>query len=169
MGKWKSSLEVAANAAILGVCMLIGVIGVNKFLLHDSRNAIAMLKQGSHLELAGVNWSHANRTLVLALSTRCHYCNESADFYRRLAPAAAAAGVPVVAIFPQPTDEARAHWASQDLPLTGVDFVQIPAGHLPIPGTPTLIVVDHKGVVLRAWAGKQPASGEADIFHAIQQ
>jgi hypothetical protein len=75
----------------------------------------------------------------------------------------------VVAVFPQSIDEARAHWVSQNLPLTGVDFSQVSAGGLPVSGTPTLILVDRKGVVLRAWAGKQPASGEAEIIHAVQQ
>jgi hypothetical protein len=169
MIKWKSGLDVAANVAIVCVCILIGVIGVKKFLLNDPHNAADMPRKGSQIELGSVNWGRAERTLVLALSTHCHFCNESADFYRRLAPAAAAAGVPVVAVFPQSIDEARAHWVSQNLPLTGVDFSQVSAGGLPVSGTPTLILVDRKGVVLRAWAGKQPASGEAEIIHAVQQ
>jgi hypothetical protein len=169
MIKWKSGLDVAANVAILCVCILIGVIGVKKFLLSDPRNVVDMPKKGSQIELDGVSWGRADRTLVLALSTRCRYCNDSADFYRRLAPVAAAAGVPVVAVFPQSIDEARAQWASQNLPLTGVDFTQVSGGGLPVSGTPTLILVDRKGVVLRAWAGKQPASGEAEIIHAVQQ
>lgn len=171
--KWKNGLDVAANVAILCVCILIGVIGVKKFLLSDAhadaRSAADMLRQGSHVELASVNWNRADRTLVLALSTKCHFCDDSADFYRRLAPAAAAAGVPVVAVFPQSVDEARVHWTSQNLPLSGVDFAQSSAGKLPIPGTPTLLLVDRKGVVLRAWTGKQPSPGEAEIIHAVQQ
>jgi hypothetical protein len=169
MIKWKNGLDVAANVAILCVCILIGVICVKKFLLSDPLNAVEMPRKGTRIELGGVSWGRADRTLVLALSTRCRYCNESADFYRRLAPVAAAAGVPVVAVFPQSIDEARAQWASQNLPLIGVDFTQTPTRGLPIPGTPTLILVDRKGVILRAWAGKQPASGEAEIIHAVQQ
>ena len=169
MIKWKSGLDVAANVAILCVCILIGVIGVKKYLLNDPHNSVDVPRKGSQIELSGVNWGRAERTLVLALSTHCHFCNDSSDFYRRLAPAATAAGVPVVAVFPQSTDEARAHWTSQNLPLTGVVFSQIPAGGLPVSGTPTLILVDSKGVVLRAWTGKQPASGEAEIIHAVQQ
>jgi len=169
MIKWKSGLDVAANVAILCVCILIGVIGVKKFLLSDPHSANDMPKRGSQIELSGVNWGRTERTLVLVLSTHCHFCNDSIDFYRRLTPAAAAAKVPVVAVFPQSVDEARAYWSNQNLPLTGVDFSKVPAEGLPISGTPTLILVDRKGVVLRAWAGKQPASGEAEIIHAVQQ
>lgn len=167
--KWKSGLDVAANVAILGVCILIGVIGVKKFLLDDPHAAAHLLRKGSRIELPGVDWGRADRTLVLALSTQCHFCDDSSEFYRRLAPEAAAAGVPLVAVFPQSTDEARTHWMSQSLPLTGVEFIQAPAGRLPISGTPTAVLLDRKGVVLRAWTGKQPASGEAEIIHAVQQ
>lgn len=169
MSKWKNGLDIAVNVAILGVCILIGIIGVKKFLLNDAHAAIQIPQKGLKIELAGVNWSRADRTLVLALNTQCHYCNDSADFYRRLAPAAASAGVPVVAVFPQSSDEARAHWSGQDLPLTGVEFIQAPPGRLPVSGTPTLLMVDRKGVILRAWTGKQPASGEAEILHSVQQ
>lgn len=168
MTKWKNGLDVASNVAILCVCILIGIIGVKKFLLTDSHAAVMMPPKGARIELDRINWGRADHTLVLALSTHCHFCNESADFYRRLAPVAAAAKVPLVAVFPQPVDEARAHWISENLPLTGVDFIQSAAGSLPISGTPTLILVDRNGVVLRAWAGKQPTSGEAEIIHAVQ-
>ena len=169
MMKWKSGLDVAANVAILGVCILIGTIGVKKFLLNDPHAAADMLRKGSRMELPGVDWGRADRTLLLALSTQCHFCDESSEFYRRLAPKASAAGVPLVAVFPQSTNEAHTHWTSQSLPLTGVEFVQVPAGRLPISGTPTVVLINRKGVVLRTWTGKQPASGEAEIIREVQQ
>jgi len=168
VSRWKSSLEVAVNVAILCVCVLIGVIGVKKFLLHSPDTAALMPQKGTRLELAGVDWSRADRTLVMALSTQCHFCSESAGFYQRLLPAATVSKVPVVAVFPQPTNEARAYWTSQNLPLGGVDLEQAPMERIRVSGTPTLIVVDRKGLILRAWAGKLPAQGEAEVIKAIQ-
>lgn len=169
MSKWKSRLDIAASIAILCVCVLIGVIGVKKFLLGDSHHVVSLLKNGSRIELAGVDWSHADRTIVLALSTHCHFCDDSSGFYQRLLPVAGSAGVPVVAVFPQSVDEARAHWAAQHLPLSGIVVLHAPAGQLSISGTPTVILVNSKGVVLRAWTGEQSASGEAEIVHAVQR
>jgi hypothetical protein len=168
MMKWKSGLDVAANVAILGVCILIGVIGVKKFLLNDP-HAAHMPRKGSRLELPGMDWGRSDRTLMLALSTQCHFCDDSSGFYRRLSREAAAAGVPIVAVFPQSADEARTYWMNHSLPLAVVEFVQVPEDRLPISGTPTVVLLDRKGVVLRAWTGKQPASGEAEIIHAVQQ
>lgn len=69
MMKWKCGLDVTANVAILCVCILIGVIGVKKFLLSDPHAAADMLQKGSRIELPGVDWGRADRTLMLALST----------------------------------------------------------------------------------------------------
>lgn len=167
--KCKSGLDVAASVATLAVCVLIGVIGVKKFLLNDTRAPADVLRTGTRIVLPGVVWSHADRTLMLALSTQCHFCDESSEFYRRLEPEAVAARVPIVAVFPQPVDVARAHWTGESLPVSGIEFVQAPAGKLPISGTPTVALLDSKGIVLRAWTGKQPASGEAEIIHEVEQ
>jgi len=169
MSKWKNVLDMASSIAILCVCVLIGIIGVRKYLHSESLPSTDLPHKGTQIELAGIDWGAANRTLVLTLSTQCHFCNESSDFYRRLAPAAIAAKIPLVAVFPQSREEARAHWISEHLSTQGLEFVQVPSGRLPISGTPTLILVDHKGVVLRAWVGKLPPSGEAEVIHDVQQ
>jgi hypothetical protein len=168
MSRWKSGLELAANIAILCVCVLIGVIGVKKFLLNSPGAAVLMPQKGARFDLADVDWSRADRTLVMALSTQCHFCSESAGFYQRLLPAATVSKVPVVAVFPQPTNEAREYWTSRGLPLSGVALKQAPMERIQVSGTPTLIVVDRKGLILRAWAGKLPAQGEAEVIKAIQ-
>jgi hypothetical protein len=168
MNNWKTRLDIAVNVAILCVCVLIAVIGVKKFLLNSAPPAASMPKTGTHLRLAGVDWSRADRTLVMALNTHCHFCSESAGFYQRLLRAASVSKVPVVAVFPQPTAEAREYWASLDLALSGVDLQQAPLGGINVSATPTLIVVDRKGLIAGAWVGKLAARGEAEVIKQIQ-
>jgi hypothetical protein len=171
MSKWKNGSEVAANIAIVSLSILIGLIGVKRYLPGPGAAppGIVAPKQGTRLDLPGVDWRRASHTLVMALSTGCHFCSESARFYQRLLPAANASKTAVVAVFPQPTNEARAYWASHDLPLTGVDFARAPLDHLEVSGTPTLILVDRLGVVQRSWVGKQPAQGEAEVINTVEQ
>lgn len=42
------------------------------------------LKAGARLNLNGVAWNESRETLVMALSSECRYCTESAPFYQRL-------------------------------------------------------------------------------------
>jgi hypothetical protein len=169
--KWKNASEIATNIAIFSLCILIGLIGAKRYLLGPvvAPPGILAPKQGTRIDLPGVDWRRADHTLVMALSTGCHFCSQSSGFYQRLLPAASASKTAVVAVFPQPTNEARAYWASHDLPLTGVDFAQAPLDHVEVSGTPTLILVDRLGVVQRSWVGKQPAQGEAEVINTLEQ
>jgi hypothetical protein len=169
--QWKNASEIATNIAIFSLCILIGLIGAKRYLLGPvvAPPGILAPEQGTRIDLPGVDWRRADHTLVMALSTGCHFCSQSSGFYQRLLPAASASKTAVVAVFPQPTNEARAYWASHDLPLTGVDFAQAPLDHVEVSGTPTLILVDRLGVVQRSWVGKQPAQGEAEVINTLEQ
>jgi hypothetical protein len=35
-------------------------------------------------------------------------------------------------------------------------------------GTPTMVLVDKKGMVLRVWVGKQPPQGEEEVWRALE-
>src|SRR5690349_12890900 len=39
---------------------------------------------GSQLSISGVDWAASDRTLLVVVSTGCHFCSESAPFYQRL-------------------------------------------------------------------------------------
>ena len=165
---WKTRLDVAVNVAVLCLCVLTAVIAVKKFLLNNAPSTLSIPKNGTHLSLSGVDWGRANRTLVMGLSTKCHFCSESTGFYQRLLKAAIASSVPVVAVFPQPTSEAQQYWASHDIALSGVDLQQARLDSISVSGTPTLIVVDRKGLIVGAWVGKLAAAGEAEVIKQIQ-
>src|SRR6202044_401626 len=109
-----------------------------------------------HLSL-GVDWSANNRTLLLALQTNCHFCTESAPFFRRLA-AASVGNARTVAVLPQSPDAAK-----QYLDGLGVRVDEIKQASLPgigVTGTPTLMLVDSSGFVRGAWTGVLTSGGE---------
>jgi hypothetical protein len=64
---------------------------------------------GSQLQMDGVQWGGAAKTVVMALSTQCHFCQESGSFYKALtgSPAVISKRVAVVMVFPQPQSEAE--------------------------------------------------------------
>jgi len=165
--KWKQWLEVATNVAILMVCLLVAVIGVKKFLLSDSGGDTGGAAKGAQISIAGVDWSRADRTLVLVLNTHCHFCRDSAEFYKKLLPEASAQKMQIVAVLPQPPQESRQYLASLGISMSSVGVQQAPMEDAQASGTPTLILANNNGQVVRAWVGKLPARGEADVWKAI--
>ena len=167
MDKWKKWLEVGANVAIVCVCVLIIVIGVKRYLMPTPNADLAGPAKGTHLALAGVDWNHANRSLVMVLSTQCHFCSESAEFYKKLLPEASDRKIQVVALLPQSPEESRQYLTHLGLSISNVAVQQEQAATVHVAGTPTLILVDNKGLVVRSWAGKLPAPGEEEVLSQI--
>jgi len=118
------------------------------------------IKIGQHLAISNVTWSH-HRTLVLALSTTCHYCEESAPFYRELLKKQSNGAWQSIVLFPQSLDlgtsYVRAHDFSSPMILSSNYSL------LGVSGTPTLVLVDETGTVVDIWIGRLSIQEEADV------
>jgi peroxiredoxin len=116
--------------------------------------------------LQGIDWSKSRQNLVLALSTGCRFCSESADFYRRLVPSAASNGTRVLAILPQPVSGGRSYLEGLGVPVS--DVVQSPLSAVEVSGTPTVLLIDGQGKIRKAWVGKLRPEQEQQVIAGLQ-
>jgi hypothetical protein len=86
-------IETAANMATIVVALTLSVVLMKWYLLPTASAGVRQsLKQrpqtlaGANLttRLKGIDWRANNHTLLLVISTHCHFCTESAPFFRRL-------------------------------------------------------------------------------------
>jgi hypothetical protein len=166
MNSWAKRVEVATNIAILCAFIMVAALAAQRLLstragARDGQPAI-----GARVTLAGVDWSKADRTLVLALSTTCHFCSESAPFYKRLLTDASSHGVRALAVLPQPIDSSRAYLAGLGVPLPNI--IQRSLGEIDVAATPTLLIVDARGNIQKAWVGKLAADREEQVIAAVR-
>ncbi|HEU5415414.1 MAG TPA: hypothetical protein VFW31_16725 [Candidatus Angelobacter sp.] len=153
-------IEIATNIAIIMTALVIAASFVRNYeKKNDEPKAIAA---GETLRLKDLQWQSENKTLVLALSTNCHFCNESAEFYKRLVIECKRRKIQTVAIFPQPVIESTAHLQSLGIAVDQVRQVFLP--QIRITGTPTLLLVDHFGTVDHVWIGKLTSKRENEVF-----
>jgi peroxiredoxin len=158
-------IETATNIAIIVAVFLISFILVKSYWLKPATGLHPTIAKGQKLNLDSLNWTPQKSTLVLALSTNCHFCTESAPFYRRVAVASQKQGLPLVAVFPQPVQEARNYLSHQGLSFNEV--LQAPLSNIQVGGTPTLLLIDQTGVVQRVWIGKLSAEQEKEALGII--
>jgi hypothetical protein len=159
-------LEIATNVAILVVATLASVVLVRNYLFPRAKSERPRpVVVGTTLSVPGFDWRANGNTLVLALSTNCHYCSESAPFYRRLMDELSRRRVHLTAVLPQNADESGAYLRTLQLPVG--DVRQIPLRTLQIRGTPTLLLVDERGVVRHVWEGKLTAEREQQVLAAV--
>lgn len=122
MSKLSQKAEFTANILIIVVAvLLIGVFVQKYFFSTIAVNQKARVQPviGSKLNVSDVNFSSQPKTLVLALSTGCRFCNESAPFYKRIIENTQNKNVNLVAVFPTSIEESTAHL--NELGLTNLE------------------------------------------------
>jgi hypothetical protein len=114
-------VEVLANIAVIVTSILLCSVLVKKYYIDKNKAGATTLanssagngsskrtvQPGSKVSLEGVDWTQASRTLVLALSTTCHFCTESAPLYRQIEQQRVN-DLKIVSVFPQNVADAKA-------------------------------------------------------------
>jgi len=108
-------------------------------------------------------------TLLLAVRKGCRFCDDSMPFYRRLVALRDQHQIDteLVAVFPD--SEGEAHGVLKDARLDSIVLASgVPLSRIKVTGTPTLILVDSRGVVSRAWSGELTPDGEEEVIKALK-
>lgn len=168
-------LEMAANLAIVVTATLFSIVLVRSYFgpIAESKDRTTpppitqnlTLQKGDVLNASDVNWLPNGRTLVLALSTTCHFCTESAPFYQKLSKNHGS--VRLVAAFPQTTNEGELYLDKFGVKVDEVK--QVSFEKLRIAGTPTLVLIDNGGKVTRTWEGALSPERESEVLNALQE
>jgi hypothetical protein len=142
--------------------LIVGVVYSRVASLRKPETNLGSQQVGMAIDIPGVAWRGSKHTVVLVLSTKCGFCTASADFYRRLETVASERKTPVVAVLPQPNDEARAYLANLHLSIDVVK--QVPLNNLQVIATPTLMIVNPDGKVSGSWVGQLSPVLEKEVI-----
>jgi rhodanese-related sulfurtransferase len=111
-------------------------------------------------------WNESGQTLVMALSSECRYCTESAPFYQRLVSGLTAGGkTRVLAVLPQSVSTGERYLRT--LGVTPDRVMQANLSGIGFPQTPTLAMVNAAGVVTETWVGKLNVSKQFAVFEQL--
>jgi hypothetical protein len=113
--------------------------------------------------VGGLVFPRQRPSILLALSTACHFCKDSEPFYRQLSTRVSGK-VDLIALFPQPLPEASAY-ARDHIPTATV--LSGPLESIHVAATPTLILVDRSGKVREVWVGRLNSSREQEVLSRI--
>ncbi|MET0647768.1 MAG: thioredoxin family protein [Pyrinomonadaceae bacterium] len=168
----KGKIEVAANLSIIVVGLLLCVVLVKSYVIPAPARQAAgepagtrgIIKSGEAVALSGVDWEKNGKTLLMVLSTTCHFCTQSGPFYRRLVKEHGDAKL--VALVPQSADEGQSYLKGLGVEVD--DVRQASLGDLGVSGTPTLVLVDGKGVAADVfWVGAPSPNRENEVVSRL--
>jgi hypothetical protein len=165
----KDRLEMATNIVVIIVACIIGAYFV-KERLAPATPPVFSLKVGDHLRgLSAYDWKAHDRTLVLVLRKGCRYCEDSMPFYRKLTDLEKSGRIDAHLIAVLPDDAAAVQQLAQAEQLPVEWLPSIALDQLKVRVTPTLILADRQGSILKVWVGELTASGETDLIAAISR
>src|SRR5215510_16264476 len=112
MNNLYKKFELVANIAIILVAITLVAVLAKRFVFNGGSQNQATEQIQSHVGTKAsqldVDWSRSDKNLVLMLSNTCHYCTESAPFYKRLVEARAQQNTfRMTAVLPQPVSDGQ--------------------------------------------------------------
>ncbi|OLE55485.1 MAG: hypothetical protein AUG51_03235 [Acidobacteria bacterium 13_1_20CM_3_53_8] len=166
--KIRAYLETATNIAVLAVSILIlSLLAVSFFSKGSKTEFNSGLQKGKQFaQLPAVDYSASRQTLVIALSSKCGYCRESLPFYKQVAESQGNNKITrILALSPETKQVADQFLEQNQLSLEAIPSVELNA--YSIDATPTIILLDSKGIIIDFWVGKLPERVEQQILDAI--
>jgi thioredoxin-related protein len=158
-------LELAANISIVLVAVLLATVLIReyRFTKNDKPPTITT---GAKLALPGIDWAKSDQTLLLVLQKGCHFCAESAPFYKRVIEEFGNQDtVQVIAALPQEVDESKQYLNELGVQIGNIK--KINPSTLGVSGTPTVVLVDGTGTVTGVWVGKLPRESESEVLNRL--
>jgi len=159
-GKTRRFLEISANLAIV----IVAVVIVGNFVwsrIRPKQNTSGP-SVGNVVSLTGVNWKENGRTLLMVLQKGCVYCEASAPFYRKLHDERKGEQPRMLAVIPGEQADSAHYLSERGIPSDRV--INASLADVNVSGTPTLLLIDQAGHVLRVWVGKLDENRERDVM-----
>lgn len=171
------TLGKAANIATIALALFAALLLLERRFVDAPRTAAATNGARPLTHLIGQTFplvtpsNRVDRQIVLVLSTKCGFCQESVPFYREIQSIAAREPRKVIrlaALFHQPLNEGRIYLETNG--LTAFEAATIDPGELSrigIPGTPAVVILNENGVVLKSWMGLLSERDRTDIVEHV--
>lgn len=160
-------VELVANVAIIIAAVFFLWVFVQKTFFALTTPEVVSEKSlvGTKLNLKNIDSSNPQKTVVLALSSSCHFCTESAPFYQRLAKKAGTKNIKLIVVMPQNKEDSEKYLAR--IGIFGVETSQESFDSINVRGTPTLFILNADGEIIKSWIGKLNTEKENEVIEQI--
>lgn len=162
-----SKLERATHICLISVAVVsLGLLLEKRFSPGATAQSGVQQLLGKRLTVSGLDWKGSGRNVVIYISTKCRYCQESMAFYRQLAAARdrGLLKVTLSVLSIDPPEDVRKVLAREHVEVDGIYRIPRMSG---LNVTPVLLFVDAKGMVRSAIPGKLDSSTEQKVLRIV--
>jgi thioredoxin-related protein len=156
--------RIANIAVIVAVVALLVVILRGEFGRRRAPAAPTQSLVGKIVSLPGVQFPKDRSSLLLVVSTSCHFCKDSLPFYKKVTEELRGK-LNVIAVLPQSQPEAQEFL--RDAGVEADQIVSASVDKVGARGTPTLLLVGKSGAVEHEWLGKLDVKGQQEVLSLV--
>lgn len=144
----RKQLDLVANVAIIVTCLIAAGVLLQKTGLFQGIGRGQPIAIGSKLPASWrAHLDPKSPNVVAIVRSRCGYCTASMRFYRELATS----GIALIVVSDEPANITAQYLREHS--VVAAQVLSVPSAELRIRGTPTLLFVDHQGVIRRSEIG----------------
>jgi rhodanese-related sulfurtransferase len=135
---------------------------------HPDRDRIEkQVKIGTNVANLRLDWAKTRETLLLAVAPDCRYCSESAPFYQAISKEIEnRSDIRLVAVMPKTSINSKKYL--NEIGIITDEIKEIQLSSIGVTVTPTLILVNEKGVVENVISGKLKPDGEVSLLERLK-
>jgi thioredoxin-related protein len=167
----KKALEYTAYLALIVASLTATYVLVDQTLAnHKSTAALnPSVLLNKKLPLDNAAWGNAHYTVVIAMTTVCHFCHDSIPFYKSLADMEhnRPGQFQMVTVSPEAQKTTGDYLQQNQMPVDRVESAFLSS--IDVSGTPTVFVVDSSGTVKKVYVGQLPPSRQQELIAYVTQ
>lgn len=165
-GNLMTRLEKITHLVLMFVAVAALSIVIDRQYFHSQRHMQPQYLVGTNIALSQVQWSADKYNVVLVISAECRFCIESAPFYHSLGELADRVNLVIVSH----DDRASLDRFLESQRISAKEEVTSASlSEIGVRGTPTVLLIDKKGIVKRVFAGKQPSKVEDGLLSDLRE
>lgn len=173
MGRFRNALEVASQVAFIVACLTLSGFVVYRLIGAGAPPAEIAAKTNvpyavgeSLAPFDGAPFSASRASIVLIVRSTCVFCTESMDFHRRVSSKRGAIGVQIIAMAPESVASLKQYVGNYAFEVDHLR--ELPKSGYKVAATPTMILVDRDGRVMRSFQGKLNAVQEDEFLKSLE-
>ena len=165
-----SRLEKATHVCLITLCCVATFFLIQAKVSGRARPGadVGARYVGKTLNLPGAQWSGSRLNAVLVLSSTCKFCRASAPLYRQIVSIRNErhGDLSLTAVAQEPLESLRAYIAEDGFAVDNVYQADLHAQGLG--GTPTVLLVDRRGVIREAFLGHLNETHEKKLIESLR-
>jgi hypothetical protein len=125
------------------------------------------IREGQNIYIDNYDWPATQRTVLLAVSTTCQQCTESAAFFRELVAASRARPYQVIVASAESAQSTAVYLARLGV-TEDVEIRQVSLSQIGIQDVPAVAILDNAGTVESVMLGKLTPHQQKEVFRYLQ-